>query len=83
MTSLIERLAGKGTGKTTKYQEELVYNAPTVVQNTAMSIAKKAENNILHVMIVSVIVLLPDVLQNTPAKIPHGLLKVPSTLVIK
>ena len=55
MTSLIKRLMGKGTGQAREYKEESVRNVPTVARNVIVSIAKKDEDNILHVMTTPVI----------------------------
>ena len=55
MTSLTERLTGKGTGQAMEYEEELVHNTLMAARNTAVSIAKKVKDNVLHVMTAPVI----------------------------
>ena len=58
MTSLTERLIGKGTRQVMEYEEELVHNMLTAARNAVVSIAKKVKDNILRVMTVLVIMLL-------------------------
>ena len=55
MTRLTERLAGKGTRKDMEYEGSL-YNAPAIVWHAFISVAKKVEDNVLHMMTVPVIV---------------------------
>ena len=55
ITSLTERLMGKGTGQAMEYEEELVHNVPTAACNTIVSIAKKVEDNVMCVMTMPVI----------------------------
>ena len=83
MTSLTERLTGKGAGQAMEYEEESVHNTPTAAHNTVVSIAKKVEDNVLHVMTAPVITP-PSATPNTPEADPLGVLpKAPSALVIK
>ena len=83
MTSLTKRLTGEGTGQAMEYKEELVHNAPMAARNAIVSVAKKVEDNILHVMTVPVI-MPPSAAPNTPEADPLDVLpKVPNALVIK
>ena len=83
MTSLTERLTGKGTGQAMEYEEELVHNTLIAARNTVMSMAKKVEDNILCVMTV-LVVMPPSAMPNTPEANPPGILpKAPNALVIK
>ena len=49
-TSLTERQAGKGTRQDMEYEEESVHNTPAIAWNAIISVAKKVEDNILHMM---------------------------------
>ena len=49
MTSLTKRLTGKGTRQAMEYEEESVHNVPTAASNAIVSVAKKVEDNVLHV----------------------------------
>ena len=83
MTSLTKRLMVEGTGQAMEYKKELVHNVPTAAHNAIMSIAKKVEDSILHVMTVLVI-MLPSAALKDPASNPPGALpRVPNNLVIK
>ena len=83
MTSLTERLTGKGTRQAIEYEEELVPNAPIAARNAVVSVVKKVEDNVLHVMTMPVITP-PSAVPKTPEANPLGvLLKVPYALVIK
>ena len=83
MTSLTERLTGKGTRQAMEYKEELVHNVLMAARNTIVSMAKKVEDNILHVMIAPVVTP-PSAVPNTPEADPPGVLpKAPNALVIK
>ena len=83
MTSLTERLTGEGTGQAMEYEEESVHNVPMAAQNAIVSMAKKVEDNILHVMTAPVITP-PSVAPNTPEADPPGVLpRAPNALVIK
>ena len=83
MTSLTERLTGKGTGQAMEYKEESVHNAPTAACNAIISMANKVEDNVLRVMTVPVI-MPPSAAPTTPEADPPGILpKAPNTLVIK
>ena len=83
MISLTKRLTGKGTRNAMEYEEELVHNVPTAGQNAIVFVAKKIEDNILHVMTVPIITP-PSALLKTPEANPPGaLLRVPNALVIK
>ena len=50
-----------------EYKEELVHNAPAIAWNTIISVAKKVEDNVLHVMTALVTTLQPTVLQDPAA----------------
>ena len=83
MTSLNERLTGEGTRQAMEYEEESAHNVVTAACNTIVSIAKKVEDNILHVMTAPVI-MLPSTMPKAPAaNLPSALLRVPNALVIK
>ena len=83
MTSLTERLTGKGTGQAMEYEEELVHNAPTAACNAVVSMAKKVKDNVLRVMTAPVITP-PSAVLKTPEATPLGILpKAPNALVIK
>ena len=47
MTSLTERLTGKGTGQAMEYEEESVHNAPMAARNAIVSVAKKVQGQYL------------------------------------
>ena len=83
MTSLTERLTGKGTGQAMEYEEELVHNTLTAARNAVVSVAKKVEDNVLHVMTAPVVTP-PSAAPSTPGADPPGVLpKAPNALVIK
>ena len=83
MTSLTERLTGKGSGQAMAYEEGLVHNIPTAAHNTVVSVAKKVEDNVLRVMTASVVTL-PSAMPKTPEANPPGVLpKALNALVIK
>ena len=83
MTSLTERLTGKGTRQAMEYEEESVHNMPMAARNAVMSVAKKVEDNVLRVMTAPVVTP-PSTVLNTPEANPPGILpKVPNALVIK
>ena len=66
-----------------EYEEELVHNAPMAARNAIVSVAKKVEDNILHVMTAPVVTP-PSAVPKTPEANPPGILpKVPNALVIK
>ena len=66
-----------------EYKEESVHNVPTAARNAIVSVAKKAEDNILHVMTAPVVTP-PSTLPKTPEANPPGVLpKAPNALVIK
>ena len=66
-----------------EYEEETVHNMPTAARNAIVSIAKKVEDNVLHVMTAPVITP-PSATPNTPEAHPPGVLpKAPNALVIK
>ena len=83
MMSLTDRLVGKGTRQDMEYEEELVHNALAIAQNAIISVAKKVEDNIVHIMTAPIIALQPTILQNPVANPLCTLLKAPNTLVIK
>ena len=66
-----------------EYEEELVHNAPMAARNAIVSVAKKVEDNVLHVMTTPVITL-PSTAPTTPeADLPGVLPKAPNALIIK
>ena len=81
--SLTERLAGKGTRQDMEYKEELVHNMPAIAQNAVISVGKKVEDNILHIMIALVVTQQPTTPKN-PAHNPLcTLLKAPNAFFVK
>ena len=83
MTSLTERLTGKGTRQAMEYEEESVHNVPMAACNAIVSVAKKVEDNVLRVMTVPVI-MPPSTAPKTPEANTLGILpKAPNALVIK
>ena len=83
MTSLTERLTGKGTRQAMEYEEELVQNVLMAARNAIVSVAKKVEDNVLCVMTVPVVTP-PSTAPNTPEANLLGVLpKAPNALVIK
>ena len=83
MTSLTERLMGKGTRQAMTYKEESVHNIQNAPWNAIVSVAKKFGDNVLRVM-TTLVIMLPSATPKTPeANPPHALLKVPNALVIK
>ena len=54
-----------------------------IAPNAIVSVAKKFEDNVLHMMIAPVIALQLTVPQNPVANPPHALLEAPNALVIK
>ena len=74
---------GKGTGQAMEYEEELVHNVPTAARNAIVSIAKKVEDNVLHIMTIPVIMQLCTAPKVPVSHPPSTLLRVPNTLVIK
>ena len=83
MTSLTERLTGKGTERAMEYEEELVHNVPTAARNAIVSMAKKVEDSVFHVMTTPVVTW-PSTTPKTPEATPLGVLpKAPNALVIK
>ena len=83
MTSLTERLTGKGTGQAMEYEEESVHNALMAARNAVVSMAKKVEDNVLRVMTAPVVTP-PSAAPTTPEADPPGILpKAPNALVIK
>ena len=83
MISLTKRLVGKGTRQDMEYEEELVHNALAIAQNAIVLVAKKVEDNILHVITAPVAALQPAAPQDPVANPPCALLKAPNALVIK
>ena len=83
MTSLTKRLTGKGTGQEMEYKKESVYIIPMAAQDTIVSIAKKVEDNVLHMMTTLVIAPRSAILQNPAANLLHALLRAPNALIIK
>ena len=83
MTNLTERLAGKGTRQAMEYEEELVHNVLTAARNAVVSVVKKVEDNVLHVMTAPVI-MPPSAMLKTPVANPLGaLFRAPNALAIK
>ena len=48
MTSLTERLMGKGTGQVMEYEEELVHNVLAVAQIAIVFVANNIKDNVLR-----------------------------------
>ena len=65
MTSLTERLTGKGAGQVMEYEEEFVHNVPMAARNAVMSMAKKVEDNVLRV-ITALVVTPPSTMHEYP-----------------
>ena len=66
-----------------EYEEESVHNMLTAAHNAVVSVAKKVEDNILHVMTAPVVTP-PSAAPTTPeADSPGVLPKAPNALVIK
>ena len=83
MTSLTERLTGKGTRQAMEYKEELVHNMPTAAHNAIVSMARKVEDNVLRMM-TTLVVTLPSAAPRTPEADTPGILpKAPNALIIK
>ena len=83
MNSLTKMLMGQGTGQAIEYEAELIHNVLKAARNAIVSIAKKVEDNILHVMSTPVIALQPAMPQTPVANPLRALLKLPNALVIK
>ena len=83
MTSMTERLTGEGTRQVMEYEEESVHNVLTAVWNAIVSIAKKVNDNLLHVMTALVIMPMSTMLKSPAANLLSTLLRAPNTLVIK
>ena len=83
MTSLTERLMGKGTRQAIEYEEELVHNAPMAARNAVVSIVQKVEDNVLHVMTAPVVTLPSAAPKTTEATLQGVLPKAPNAFVIK
>ena len=65
------------------YEGELVHNVPTAARNAVISMAKKVEDNVLHVMTMPVIMPLSTA-PKSPATNPLStLLRAPNALIIK
>ena len=60
-----------------------MHNVPDIAWYTVVSMAKKVQDSILHVMAALVIAWQPTALQNPAAHLLCALLKAPNTLVIK
>ena len=83
MMSLTERLTGVGTRQVMEYEEELVHNALMAARNAVVSMAKKVEDNVLHMM-TALVIMPPSTMPKNPEANPPGvLLKAPNALVIK
>ena len=83
MTSLTERLTGKGTGQVMEYKEESVHNVPMAAHNAVVSVAKKVKDNVLHVM-TTLVITPPSAMLKIPEANPPGILpKAHNALVIK
>ena len=83
ITSLTKRLVGEGTSQDIEYKQEVVQNTPSIAQNTVVSVAKKVEDNVLHMMTAPVVALQPTVPQAPMVNPLCALLKAPNALVIK
>ena len=67
ISSLSKRLAGKDIEKDMEYEEKLVHHAPIFIYNPVVFIASRVKDNIMNIMIVSVIAL-----QSTAPSNPMG-----------
>ena len=56
-----------------EYEEESVHNAPTAARNAVVSVAKKVEDNVLHVMTAPVVTP-PSTAPTTPEADSPGVL---------
>ena len=66
-----------------EYEEESVHNTPMAAHNTVVSMAKKVEDNVLHVMTAPVVTP-PSAAPTTPEADPPGVLpRAPNALIIK
>ena len=83
MTNLTKRLMGEGTGHAMEYEELSVQNVLTAAQNAIVSIAKKVEDNVLHIITMPVIMPPSTTPKNPIANPPGTLCRVPNALVIK
>ena len=83
MTSLTERLISEGTGQAMDYKEESVHNVPTPAWNAVVSMEKKVEDNVLHVMTAPVIMPSSATPKSPVTNPPSTLLKASNALVIK
>ena len=82
MTSLTERLMGKGTGQAMEYEEESVHNAPTAAHNAVVSMAKNVKDVVC--VMTAPAVMPPSTMPKTPeATLPGVLPKAPNALIIK
>ena len=86
MTSLTKRLIRvKKPDRLMEYKEESVHNVPIAARNAIVSMAKKVEDNILHVM-TALVVMPPSICHTKDPRnqFPLGALpKVPNAVVIK
>ena len=82
ITSLTKRLVGEGTRQDMEYEEELVHNGQVIAWNAIEDNAKKVEDNVLHVMIATVILPQPTMLQDPASNPFSALLKAPNALII-
>ena len=76
-------MAGECTGQVMEYEEELVHSTWTIAQNTIVYMAKKVEDNVMHVMTTPVIVEQSVLLQKPTDNPLCASLKVPNALAIK
>ena len=84
MTSLTERLTGKGTRQAMEYKEELVHNVLTAARNACSVHGKEGRGQRLAHVMTAPVVMLPSATPKTPEANPPGVLpKVPNALVIK
>ena len=66
-----------------EYKEELVHSVLMATRNIIVSITKKVEDNVLHVMTILVIVLQSAAPQNPVVNPPCALLRAPNAIVIR
>ena len=60
-----------------------MHNVPAITWNAIVSVAKKVEDNILHIITAPIVMQQPAALQDPVANPPSALLKAPNTLIIK
>ena len=83
MTGLTKRVVGKGTRCEMEYEEDLMHNMLAISQNTVVSMANNARDNIPCIMMLPVIAPQQTISSNPASNPLYALLKVPNILVVK